>query len=216
MAVVSPQKMGELQQSRTESAPQGAEALASLLAECSKLHDHLCPRQVLGVRMGMLAGELLGLTLPQTNKRLLTFVESDGCFSDGVAIATGCTMGHRTMRLVDYGKVAATFADTRTGVAWRISPHPQVRSNAPRYAPEGRNRWHTMLLGYQRMEVGELLTWQPVTLLQPLEEIVSKAGLRTLCDKCGEEIINAREVVVNKTTLCRSCAGERYYRHEEP
>ena len=51
--------------------------------------------------------------LPQTDKRLYTFVETDGCFADGVMVATGCSLGHRTLRLIDYGKVAATFVDTR-------------------------------------------------------------------------------------------------------
>ena len=67
--------------------------LTDLLEQTVTLHHHLCPRQVLGVRMGMLAGELLGLELPQTDKRLITFVETDGCFADGVAVATGCTLG---------------------------------------------------------------------------------------------------------------------------
>ena len=57
---------------------------------------------------------LLNLPLPQKDKRLLTFVETDGCFADGVSVATGCWLGRRTMRLVDYGKVAATFVDTHT------------------------------------------------------------------------------------------------------
>ena len=40
--------------------------LDELLQACAALHHHLCPRQVLGVRMGMLAGEILGLDLPQS------------------------------------------------------------------------------------------------------------------------------------------------------
>lgn len=227
MAVASLQSKIAIERSRTEAAPHGAEmhrelhhevqyeidsgVFASLLAESRTLHDHLCPRQVLGVRMGMLAGEILGLALPQTNKRLLTFVETDGCFSDGIAVATGCTMGHRTMRLVDHGKVAATCVDTRTDAAWRIHPHPLARSGAASHAPEATNRWQTMLLGYQRMPVAELLVWRPVTLTVPVAEIVSRAGLRTRCERCGEEIINRREVVTDDVTLCRACAGDAYF-----
>lgn len=41
----------------------------------------LCPRQVMGARIGLQGGRLLGLALPQVSgqKRLLTFVETDGC-----------------------------------------------------------------------------------------------------------------------------------------
>jgi formylmethanofuran dehydrogenase subunit E len=31
------------------------------------------------------------------------------------------------------------------------------------------------------------------------------------CDRCGEEITNEREVLRDGETLCRACAGERYY-----
>ena len=88
------------------------ETLADLLAQSSVLHRHLCPRQVLGVRMGLLAAELLSLDLPQTDKRLLTIVETDGCFTTGLSVATNCWVGRRTLRVEDYGKVAATFVDT--------------------------------------------------------------------------------------------------------
>ncbi len=44
--------------------------LKELLDQTTAMHRHLCPRQVLGVRMGLYAGELLRLTLPQSDKRL--------------------------------------------------------------------------------------------------------------------------------------------------
>ncbi|MBI3177949.1 MAG: formylmethanofuran dehydrogenase, partial [Chloroflexi bacterium] len=74
-------------------------ALTELLEVSAALHRHLCPRQVLGVRMGMLAGEVLGLDLPQGDKRLFTIVETDGCASDGIATATNCWVGRRTLRV---------------------------------------------------------------------------------------------------------------------
>jgi formylmethanofuran dehydrogenase subunit E len=186
--------------------------LDELLASSAALHRHLCPRQVLGIRMGMLAGEQLALELPQQDKRLLAIVETDGCFSDGVAVATNCWVGRRTMRVEDYGKVAATFVDTQTGQAWRIAPHPNARRQAAPYAPEAKNRWQAMLLGYQRMPAAELLVAQRVELLTPVGEIISRAGQRTRCDRCGEEIINKREVMAGGEMLCRACALGGYYR----
>jgi formylmethanofuran dehydrogenase subunit E len=96
--------------------------LDQLLAESAALHHHLCPRQVLGVQMGRLVAHLLDLDLPQSDKRLLTIVETDGCFTSGLSVATNCWVGRRTMRVEDYGKVAATFVDTATGQAIRIAP----------------------------------------------------------------------------------------------
>ncbi len=64
--------------------------LAVMLRKSASMHRHLCPRQVLGVRMGILAGKLLGLDLPQERKRLFVFMETDGCAADGVSVSTGC------------------------------------------------------------------------------------------------------------------------------
>jgi formylmethanofuran dehydrogenase subunit E len=182
-----------------------------LLYQSAVLHQHLCPRQVLGVRMGLAAGRWFELGLPQIDKRLLTIVETDGCLIDGLAVATGCRVGRRTMRVLDFGKVAATFVDTQTGRAVRIVPTASTRKRARDYAPEAKNRWEAYLLGYQRMPDSELLEIQDVALTISLEKILSKDGYRVNCEICGEEIINEREVIQAGLTLCRSCAGERYY-----
>jgi formylmethanofuran dehydrogenase subunit E len=185
--------------------------LADLLTESAALHRHLCPRQVLGARLGMLAGEVLGLDLPQSDKRLFTIVETDGCFADGVSVATNCWVGRRTLRVEDYGKVAATLVDTRFGPTIRIVPLADIRQRARAYAPEARNKWEAQLLGYQRMPASELFTVQPVQLKIPVEQIISRPGLKATCEVCGEEIMNEREVVRDGATLCRACAGESYY-----
>lgn len=185
--------------------------LTELLNQSTEMHKHLCPRQVLGVRMGLFAGKLLGLEVPQARKRLLTIMETDGCGADGVSVATNCWVGRRTMRIEDYGKMAATFVDTRTETAVRVYPHPHCRDLAPNYAPEAKNRWESYLIGYQIMPTEELLAFQVVQLRQPVGEIISKPNIRTLCNKCGEEIINQREVVQNGLVLCKGCAGNAYY-----
>lgn len=186
--------------------------LQELLEQTAALHHHLCPRQVLGVQMGRLAGELLGLSLPQTDKRLLTIVETDGCFADGVAVATNCWVGRRTLRVEDYGKAAAVFVDTHSGHAVRLFPRHDLRQTVLRYAPEADNKWEAMLLGYQRMMPAAMFEVESVELATPIAMIISEAGRRVHCDRCGEEIINGREIKAEGKTLCRACAGAAYYR----
>ena len=186
-------------------------SLEALLTASSALHHHLCPRQVLGVRMGLYAGQILGLAVPQSDKRLLAIVETDGCAADGIAVAAGCWVGRRTLRIEDYGKVAATFVDTLTGRAVRLVPQPSAREAAADYAPEARGKWQAMLLGYQRIPAEALLAAQPVKLKTSIEHIVSHAGYRTTCEQCGEEILNEREVTHAGRVLCRACAGDAYY-----
>ncbi len=185
--------------------------LEELLARSAADHNHVCPRQVLGVRMGMLVAKLFDLPLPQTDKRLLAIVETDGCFADGVAAATGCTVGHRTMRVVDYGKIAVTFIDTKTGLAYRVRPRLDVRQRAEAYAQNERSRWHTMLNAYKVMPDEALLEVQAVQPKFDVGALMSRAGVRVNCDACGEEIINEREVNQNGRVLCRACAAGAYY-----
>jgi len=185
--------------------------LKELLDQTTAMHRHLCPRQVLGVRMGLYAGELLGLALPQAGKRLYSIVETDGCAADGIGVAANCWVGRRTMRIEDYGKVAATFVDTPTGQALRIVPRPTVRRAARVYAPEASTLWEAQLVGYQLMACDELFDVHEVVLRTPIEQIISRPGRKALCGICGEEIMNEREVLRDGFALCRACAGGGYY-----
>jgi formylmethanofuran dehydrogenase subunit E len=64
---------------------------------------------------------------------------------------------------------------------------------------------------YQVMRDEEMFVLQDVILNTPVEQIVSRAGVRVNCDVCGEEIMNEREVHQNGLTLCHSCAHGGYY-----
>lgn len=186
--------------------------LQTLFDQSARRHrNHLCPRQVLGVRMGLHAAELLDLELPQNDKRVFAFVETDGCLIDGIAVSTGCWFGNRTMYLMDYSKTAATFVDTRTDRAIRITPTRESRTRARDYAPNAPDRWHAQLAAYQVMPTEELLTLQEVRLTISLAAIISQHGHRVMCERCGEDIINEREVRRAGHVLCRACANGAYY-----
>lgn len=185
--------------------------LQTILQLSSARHKHLCPRQVLGARIALAGAAALELALPRCDKRLLIILETDGCFADGVEVATGCTIGHRTLRIEDYGKTAATLIDVQTERAVRVIPQVDVRERAYAYAPAERRHYFAQLQGYQVMPDAELLTIQPVTLTTPIAAIVSRPGVRVNCSQCGEEIINEREVLVEGEIRCRSCAGHGYY-----
>ncbi len=186
--------------------------LEEILRESSRYHDHLCPRQVLGARMGLYAGELLGFDLPRKDKRLLVIAESDGCAVDGITAATGCRVGNRTLRVVDFGKVAATFIDIHTETSIRIAPSQTARSLALEYSSNSSTRWEAMLSAYQVMPAVDLLVFQHVQLDTALARILSLPGKKVTCEVCGEEIMNEREVLKDDVIFCRSCAGEGYYR----
>lgn len=186
-------------------------SLASILDQSAARHSHLCPRQVLGARIGLAGAAALGLDVPRDDKRMLIIIETDGCFADGLEAATGCTIGHRTLRVEDYGKIAATFVDVKTGQAVRVAPRLDVREQAYTCVPDEPRHYFAQLKAYQVLPDHELLSIQAVQLTTPIAAIVSRAGVRVNCDICGEEIINEREIVREGLTRCRSCAGQSYY-----
>jgi formylmethanofuran dehydrogenase subunit E len=185
--------------------------LTELLKRSASRHNHLCPRQILGVRMGLAGLAALGLDAPITKLTALVIVETDGCFADGIEVSTGATIGHRSLRVNDLGKIAATFADLKTGRAIRLSPVLDARERALAYASDEKRHYFAQLTGYQFMPASELFRIQPVILHPSLEVLISKPLVRVNCDRCGEEVINERQVVVDDAVLCRACANQAYY-----
>lgn len=185
--------------------------LQTLFEISSRDHSHLCPRQILGVRMGLLGMHSLGFAEPPAKKRLLVIIETDGCFADGILAATGCTVGHRTLRVEDYGKTAAVFVDTETGQALRIAPASDIREKAYDYVPNEPRHYFAQMQAYQIMPDHVMFRVHPVTLNTPVTAIISRPGMRVNCSHCGEEIMNERETRFGEFTLCRACAGGAYY-----
>ncbi len=182
-----------------------------LLKISSRDHSHLCPRQILGVRLGLAGMSALGFEAPPDKKQLLVITETDGCFADGLSAATNCTVGHRTLRVEDYGKTAATFVNTQTRRAVRVAPALDIRQKAYVYATDEIRHYFAQMQAYQIMPDEEMFTVTEVQLATPIEAIISHPGIRVDCDVCGEEIMNEREVHQNGLTLCRACAHGGYY-----
>lgn len=186
--------------------------LYDLLQQSSARHSHLCPRQVLGVRMGLAGLAALGLESPINKQTVLIIIETDGCFADGIKVSTGAAIGHRTLRVNDYGKAAATFVDVKTERAIRVAPLLDIRQRASAYMPDEERHYFAQLEGYQIMPDEEMFHYQEVILQPSLEVLLSKPNMRVNCEHCGEEIMNEREVMVNGNTLCLACADQGYYR----
>jgi formylmethanofuran dehydrogenase subunit E len=191
--------------------------LEEYLRLAAQNHGHMCPGQVLGVRMAMLGLSELGFEDPaQFRKRLLTVVEIDRCATDAVSLVTGCRLGKRSMKFLDYGKVAATFVDLETGRAIRIVARDDSRLRAKemfRDADTGHmaNPARQQLEAYKVMSEEDLFTIQEVRVRLKPEDLPGGPHSRVACDQCGEGVNNHRERVVNGRVLCRSCTGESYY-----
>ena len=98
------------------------ESLDTLLKECELLHGHMCAGQLLGARMALLGCREIGIDDPRgaDRKKLIVWVEIDRCMTDAISAVTGVRLGKRSLKYIDYGKVAATFLNTQLNRAVRI------------------------------------------------------------------------------------------------
>ena len=188
-----------------------------LLQTATERHGHLCAGQVLGVRLALRGLSELGIDPAYEPKRLIVFVEIDRCAADAVATVTGCSLGKRTLKYADYGKMAATFVDTRTDRAVRVVALDSARERAWDYAPTGLAKGAAQLAAYQAMPDAELFNVQPVRVAISEFDQPGHPLRRVKCARCGEGINDGREIVRDGETICRACAGNAYYeRVDEP
>jgi formylmethanofuran dehydrogenase subunit E len=174
-------------------------------------HGHLCAGQVLGVRLAMLGLRELGIDDPiAERKRIVTYVEIDRCITDAIALVSNCRLGKRALKFRDWGKVAATFVDLKTGRAIRVAAKESSKQTAREMFPEmpkdaGQQKAYAQL----SEEILFDKKWVKVE-VQP-EDLPGFKGPRVVCAECGEGINFKREVLQGTRTVCRSCAGDRYY-----
>jgi len=189
-------------------------SLDEYLRDAEQAHGHLCAGQVLGVRMAMLGLQRLGIDDPhgKDRKRLVTFVEIDRCATDAVAVVTGCRLGKRALKFRDWGKVAATFVDVSSGRAIRVAAKESSKALARHMHPELADKNRQQMLAYREIADNDLFTTHWVKVELPPEEFPGYKGERVVCDMCGEGINFRREVRRDGKVLCRSCAGEQYYK----
>lgn len=116
-------------------------------------------------------------------------------------------------RVEDYGRVAVAFDDTGTGYAVRVTPRLDVREQASAFVLNEPRHYFAQRQAYQTIPEEDMLTIQKVVLINSVEQIISRPGMRVNCDICGEEIMKEREICCEILTLCRTWAGDGYYRY---
>ena len=161
--------------------------------------------------MGFAAATALDRPFLAEERGVVALIETDGCFADGIEAATGCSIGHRTMRLYDCGRVAVTLADVSSGRGLRIAPLRDVRTRAAAWAHDEPRRYYAQLRAYQVMPDDELLQIDEITLRFDLEAVLGRKGVRVECARCREEVLNGRELLTDGGPVCPACMDGAYY-----
>lgn len=185
----------------------------TLLDELVRTHGHLCPGQILGMRMAILGLREIGSENPRGNgkKDLSVLVEMDRCATDAIQSITGCSLGKRTMKFLDYGKMAATFLNLKTGRAIRIVAKEEARQKAKEYFPTIGNKYLAQTEAYKIISDQELFNILEVNIKLKPEDMPGRPLTRVRCDSCGEYVQDMREIYRAEKILCKPCAEGGYY-----
>jgi formylmethanofuran dehydrogenase subunit E len=186
----------------------------SLVKSSAAAHGHLCPGQVVGVRMAMLGCRLIGLNEPTAHdqiKKLFVFIEMDRCTADAVAHVTGVKLGRRSLKFMDYGIMAATFVNLATGKSFRVVSTEEARSLANAYAPEIVEKYPQQLEAYKRMPDSVLFRVQKVRVKIDECDFPGPTRYKVSCSRCGQVVRDQREVIKDGHSLCKPCADDVYF-----
>ena len=188
-----------------------------LLEASAEAHGHLCPGQVVGVRMALLGCRLIGLDDPRCRdqiKKLLVYVEMDRCTADAVAFVTGVKLGRRSLKFMDYGIMAATFVNLEKQSAYRIISTEEARDLIPLYAPEMTEKRRQQIKAYRRMPDCVLFRVQKVRVPIDPYDLPGPTRSKATCARCGQVVRDRREIMEDGRPLCRPCAEGGYF--EDP
>ena len=172
------------------------------LEKAKALHGDICAGIVLGTRLTLAGMKALGMDPMKRNRDLIVFVEIDRCMTDAVQAVTGISLGHRTLKYVNYGKFAATFYDMESKRAVRFTKKQSANCQGDDY--------------------GEYLKTAPEEELVNIEEVKLSLDDNDLpgspkntkeCSRCGELIFDGRAIKKNGKLLCKACADGSYYAH---
>ncbi|MDH3359700.1 MAG: FmdE family protein [Desulfobulbaceae bacterium] len=188
------------------------ESFEVLLERSTKIHGHICAGQVIGVRLSMLGLKAIGIDDTKAQrKEFYVLVEIDRCATDAIQSVTGCSLGKRSMKWLDYGIMAATFVNIKTNKAVRITALEEARETSKNYAPEIEDKYKRQLEAYRIMPDEELFKIQQVKVAIPNADMPGRPMQRVQCEACGDWVQDCREVLQDGKTLCRPCADGRYY-----
>ena len=189
------------------------ESFEELLDQSTAIHGHVCAGQVIGVRLAMLGLARIGIDQPRgrDRKKFYVLVEIDRCATDAIQTVTGCSLGKRSLKWLDYGIMAATFVNLEDGRGVRITAREEARELADSYCPEIEDKYRRQLEAYRVMPDDQLFTIQSVKVKVPPEDLPGRPLRRVQCSLCGDWVQDGRERSRDGRLLCRPCADGRYY-----
>jgi formylmethanofuran dehydrogenase subunit E len=193
-------------------------SIDDLLEQHELTHGSLCPGTLLALRMSVLGCALVGTEDPRgaDRNKLVVWIEIDRWLADAVEAVTGARLGKRTLKFLDYGKLAATFLNVETGEAVRIVARESSRRLADLRHPEIEDKYERQMQTYREAAEEELFGVTDVEVQMREKDLPGHPRSRVICAKCGEGVNDGREISLpDKITLCRPCVYGTYYQPQQ-
>jgi len=199
--------------------------LPRLLEISGLLHGHFCPGSAMGVKAAARAVKELGVKSTGMEE-VVAIVETNACFSDGIQMVTGCSLGNNALIYRDYGKTAVTLA-RRTGDAIRVALKPdgsplqknpeaaelfrkvvQERRGTEEDSARLRHLWIDITFEMLDIPDEEFFTIQRMTIEVPA---YARIFASVKCSVCGESIMEPRARVKDGKPVCLGCSDQDYF-----
>ena len=161
-------------------------------------------------------------------EEVITIIETNNCFSDGIQVVTACTFGNNALIYRDYGKTAVTISK-RDGKAIRLSLKPSFQESRADVYPEAMELFEKLVV--QRQE-GSPEDYEKMNhlwsekafkeLAVPIEEMFKIENLNidipefapifdsVTGESCGENVMQTRIIEKAGQSLCIPCANAGY------
>ena len=101
-----------------------------MIDDAQKLHGHLGPFLVIGVRMGMIAKKTLSVSDDQcgflkANVKVPLFPPFS-CLIDGIQASTSCTVGNQRLTIENSDEICVSFAEQNVGKTVKVTLKPNM------------------------------------------------------------------------------------------
>lgn len=181
-----------------------------------RFHGHTCPGLTIGIRAAELAlHELAGSTASD----LVCVTETDMCGVDAIQFLTGCTYGKGNLIHRDYGKMAFSFYDRKSGKGIRLLLRDDARGeHHEELTGLMAKNMHGELNDSEQERLHQLRQLSEKYLLQlPLEQVFHIEELANrpprparvleslVCASCGEKTMESRTRRFAGKILCVPC-----------
>ena len=183
-----------------------------IIARTIEFHGHFCPGLAIGIRAAELARRELG-----QDAEMVIVTETDMCGVDALQFLTDCTFGRGNLIHRDWGKMAFSFYDRKTGKGVRARLNPDLKNatadteltrrlvaGTATAEDQQRNQElrRTVREAYMAAELDEMFILSPAPDPLPRPPRI----LETLdCEACGETVMESRLRRFAGRTLCIPC-----------